>query len=111
MKPLVKIYWLRMGLGVIAALICVGYGVAAGRIPSQVPIDPSQFEADWGLFFNSLSIALLTYLVSYYGIKAKFLHQVEKPQKLLTTGIGIYFICWIVLWVILYTIIAGPPSI
>jgi hypothetical protein len=35
---------------------------------------------------------------------------VEKPQKIASTGIGIYFIAWLVFWVLFYTIIAGPPS-
>jgi hypothetical protein len=32
---------------------------------------------------------------------------VQKPQKLLTAGIGIYFLSWIVFWTLLYTILAG----
>jgi len=31
---------------------------------------------------------------------------VDKPQKLFTMGIGIYFISWLVFWILLYTIIA-----
>jgi hypothetical protein len=108
MKPLEKVYWLRLGLGVVAALICTAYAFAAGLVPHNPPLD---FPTDYRVFFNSLSIALVTYLVSYYAIKAKFLSQVEKPQKLMTTGIGIYFLGWIVVWVLLYTIIAGPPTI
>jgi hypothetical protein len=29
---------------------------------------------------------------------------VEKPQKLVSTGIGVYFMAWIVFWVLFYTI-------
>jgi len=58
-------------------------------------------------FMNSLSIAIIVYLISYYIIKRKFMLQVEKPQKLFTTGIGIYFISWIIFWVLLYTIIVA----
>lgn len=57
-------------------------------------------------FFNSMSIALVVYIISYYIIKRRFMLKVEKPQKLATTGIGIYFISWLVFWVLLYTIIA-----
>jgi len=57
-------------------------------------------------FFNSMSIALVVYIISYYIIKRKFILTVEKPQKLATTGIGIYFISWLVFWILLYTIIA-----
>jgi hypothetical protein len=109
MKPLEKIYWLRLGLGAVVALICVGYGVGAGIIPHNPPLEG--FPTDFRIFFNSMSIALVIYLISYYGIKSKFINQVEKPQKLLTTGIGVYFLSWIVVWTLLYTLIAGSPTL
>jgi len=98
MKTLETIYWLRLALGITAALICIGYGLATGTI--------SNTNFTFNTFMNGISMALVTYLISYYIIKFKFTHKVEKPQKLLTTGIGIYFISWLVFWVILYTIIA-----
>jgi len=57
-------------------------------------------------FINGLTMALVIYIISYYIIKWRFIYKVEKQQKLLTTGIGIYFLSWIVSWVLLYTIIA-----
>jgi hypothetical protein len=103
MTPLQKLYWLRLALGIVAAFICASYGIAAGVIStSEFPLNT---------FFNSLSIALIVYLISYYIMKRKFLLEVEKPQKIATTGIGIYFISWLVFWVLLYTIIAGPPAV
>lgn len=57
-------------------------------------------------FINGLFIGLVTYLISYYAIKLKFMSEVEKPRKLITTGIGIYLLSWMVFWVLLYTIIA-----
>jgi len=103
MNPLEKIYWLRLALGVVAAFICAGYGIAAGVISKEgFPINT---------FFNSLSIALIVYIISYYIIKRRFILKVEKPQKIATTGIGIYFTSWLVIWVLLYTIIAGPPPV
>jgi len=57
-------------------------------------------------FMNSVSIALIVYLISYWIIKRKFMLKVEKPRKIATTGIGIYFIAWLVCWVLLYTIVA-----
>jgi flagellar biosynthesis protein FliR len=98
MKPLVKVYWLRVALGITAALICAGYGIAIGAI--------SKTTFTLNIFFNSMSIALVVYIISYYIIKRKFILTVEKPQKLATTGIGIYFISWLVFWILLYTIIA-----
>ncbi|MDI6904648.1 MAG: hypothetical protein QMD13_04055 [Candidatus Bathyarchaeia archaeon] len=99
MKTLEIIYWLRLALGITAALICIGYGLATGTI--------SNTKFTFNTFMNGISMALVTYLMSYYIIKFKFMHKVEKPQKLLTTGIGIYFISWLVFWVLLYTIIAA----
>jgi hypothetical protein len=104
MNPLEKVYWLRLALGITAAFICAGYGILAG--PEVISKEGFPINT----FFNSLSIALIVYIISYYYvIKRKFLSKVEKPQKLATTGIGIYFISWLVFWVLLYTIIAGPP--
>jgi hypothetical protein len=99
MTPLEKIYWLRLALGIVAALICAGYGIAAGVISNK--------EFPLNTFFNSLSIALIVYIISYYIIKRRFILKVEKPQKLASTGIGIYFTSWLVIWVLLYTIIAA----
>ena len=106
MKPLEKIYWLRLALGITAALICMGYCLAT---PEAIPtVSPGQdFPVDYSVFLNGVSIAVLFYLLSYYVIKWRFIHKVEKPSKLMTTGIGIYFISWIVFWVLLYTILVS----
>jgi hypothetical protein len=58
---------------------------------------------------NNISIALMVYLVSYYAIKRIFEHKVEKPQKIFTMGIGIYFFTWLVSLVLLYTLIIVLP--
>lgn len=102
MKPLETVYWLRFGFGILAALICVGYGVGTNTISSTNFV--------FSMFLNGMSLAIIVYLVSYYYIKSKFKLRVEKPQKLFTAGIGIYFLAWIVLWALLYTIIAGSAS-
>lgn len=58
-------------------------------------------------FFNSASIAILVYIVSYYVLKSRFGTKVSKPQKILTTGIGIYILAWLVIWALAYTLVAG----
>ena len=58
-------------------------------------------------FFNSASIAILVYIVSYYVLKSRFAPRVSKPQKILTAGIGIYIMAWLVIWTLLYTLVAG----
>jgi len=99
MKPLAKVYWLRLALGIIAALVSAGYGYA---VPGAITME----EFPLNTFLNSLSIALIIYMISYYIIKRKYVLYVEKPQKLATMGIGMYFISWLVFWILLYTLIA-----
>lgn len=56
---------------------------------------------------NSGSLAIIIYLLSYYYIRYKFRPLLQKTHKLFTAGIGIYFLAWIVVWALLYTLIAG----
>lgn len=104
MKTLQIIYWVRLALGITAALICTGYGLAAGKIPSVNSL--GEFPVDYSVLMNGVSVALVIYLISYYIIKSRFSLKVEKQQKLVTMGIGIYFISWITFWTLLYTLIA-----
>jgi len=85
------IYWTRVLLGIVAALICTLLNELLGGIS----------------IFNAISIALLVYIISYYVYKARFLTKVEKPQKIFTTGVGAYFITWIVMLTLLFTL-TGP---
>ena len=95
MKPLEKLYWLRFFLGIVAALVCVGYEQAVGLINT---------EFNLVILFNGISFALIVYILSYYVIKPKFILKVDRPQKIFTTGIGIYFLSWLVFWVFFYTV-------
>ena len=96
MKPLIVIYWARLGLGTVAALLSALLALAQGEFSITT-------------FFNGLTVALLVYLVSYYIFKAIFGTKVEKQSKIMTMGIGIYFFTWIVLMILFYTILKGPP--
>jgi hypothetical protein len=58
-------------------------------------------------FFNSASIAIIVYIASYYVLKSKFGTKVSKPQKILTAGIGIYILAWLVIWALLYTLVVA----
>lgn len=102
MTPLEKIYWLRAAFGLLAALLCGAYGIL---VPGAVVRGEFPLET----FMNSLSIALVIYMISYYAIRGMLMGKVEKPQKIMTMGIGIYFFIWLVFWILLYTIIAGAP--
>ncbi|MGB9960424.1 MAG: hypothetical protein ACPLKQ_07935 [Candidatus Bathyarchaeales archaeon] len=97
MKPLEALYWLRFVLGIVAALVCIGYGLATNTVSKDI--------ITFNIFMNGLAFAIIVYMISYYLIKPRLLLKVEKPQKILTTGIGIYFLSWLVFWVLLYTII------
>jgi len=92
---------MRFGLGLVAAVVCVGYMIGAYGM---------SFPQGWApnIFLNSMSVAIVVYLVSYYIIKAKFKLKVEKTQKLFTTGIGVYFLTWLVFFALFYTALAGP---
>lgn len=97
MKPLEVLYWLRFVLGIVAAIICIGFGLATNTISTV---------SDPNVFMRGLAFAIIVYLLSYYMIKPRLLLKVDKPQKILMTGIGIYFLSWLVFWILLYTIIA-----
>lgn len=94
------IYWLRLALGIVAAFVCVGFEMLTGSITTA--------EIATTDFTNGILLAIIIYLLSYYLIiKRKFMFKVEKPQKLFSTGIGIYFLTWLMFWVLLYTITAS----
>lgn len=90
------IYWIRLALSIVAAVISA--------------VVATMFDAlSLNTFLNSVTIALLIYLVSYYVLKAKFMNKVEKQSKIMTMGIFMYFIAWAALFILLYSILEGPP--
>ena len=95
MKPIEIIYWIRVTLSIIAGLISA---VVAKFLNA----------AEFNTFLNGITIALVIYLISYYGLKAKFANQVEKQSKIMSMGIFIYFIAWAVFFILLYSILKGP---
>lgn len=99
MRPLERLYWLRFALGIVAAFVCTGFGLATRTISS------SRFQTD--VLMNGVALALITYLISYFAIKSWLITKVQKPQKLFTTGIGVYLLSWLVFWTLLYTLLAG----
>ncbi len=106
MNVLTKIYWIRVALGAVA-------GLASTAIPilSQSMVGRTLFEqmTDTNTLLNGITTALLIYLISYYIMKSKFASKVEKPTKIMTMGIFIYFFTWLVVWVSITTILIGPP--
>jgi hypothetical protein len=98
MRTLAIIYWLRAALGVVAALFSTILTVYSGVSTGQYVLNA---------ILNGLTIALLVYLISYYVFKARFAAKLEKPSKVMTMGIGIYFFTWIAVWTFFFTIIHG----
>ena len=96
MNALVIIYWIRVALGIVAAVI-------------SAIIATMQNVADLYTFLNGVTIALAIYLLSYYILKAKFANKVEKQSKIMSMGIFIYFIAWAVFFILFYSILTGPP--
>ena len=92
MRPLVLIYWTRLALGIVAALI-------------SALLATMQSASSLNTFLNGITIALLVYIISYYALKAKFRNKVEKQSKIMSMGIGIYFISWAVFFILSYSII------
>ena len=92
MKPIVAIYLIRIGLGIISGML----GGFAALFMSATELTT---------FLNGLTIALAIYLISYYLIKAQFYNRVEKKSKIMTMGIGIFFISWIVFLTFTYTVL------
>jgi hypothetical protein len=90
METLSIIYWCRACLGVVAALICVVGWVLTITLFSSI--------------IQGATFAIIFYLITYYILKIKYLTKVEKPSKIITTGIGAYFLTWIVSWILFYTI-------
>ena len=84
MEPLKVLYWSRVGLGILAALIC-----------ALLMLDN---------FISGLSFGILLYILTYYILKRRFATGTEKQSKVFTMGIGAYFMSWIVSWGLFYTL-------
>ncbi|UCH31159.1 MAG: hypothetical protein JSV05_06525 [Candidatus Bathyarchaeota archaeon] len=95
MDSLTAIYWIRVGLGLIAGFLCAAYVYFS---------NPGELASLYTLL-TGLSLALIFYIISYYFIKLRFFARIEKPSKLMTQGIGIYFFAWIVSWILVVTMI------
>ena len=94
MKTLNLIYVIRIGLGVVAAAI-------AALVVNLKVGNP---------LINGITVALAVYLLTYYLLKMQFMDKVEKPTKMLTMGIGAYFLAFIMCWVLFITPFLAPPT-
>jgi hypothetical protein len=83
LETLNLIYTIKIFLGFLAAIICLILGI------NQI--------------INGGAIAALIYLVSDRILRQIFIEKVEKVTIVTKTGVGIYIITWLFLWIILYT--------
>lgn len=96
MKPSESLYWIRAGLGAVVGGLTALYDYVV-NIP--------QASTDLNDLFTGLAFAFIFFIITYYILKIRYLNKFEKRSKLITTGIGTYFLLWIVVWVLLHTII------
>lgn len=104
MNTLTKIYWIRVALGVVAGLISTSVSLIS---QSMTGTSILKQVSDTSTLLNGIIIALLFYLISFYAMKAKYYSQVEKPSKIMSMGIFIYFFTWLVVWVLTLSAIIG----
>ena len=93
MTPVVQLYCIRIVLGIIAAAISAVVAILIGN------------ATEISTLLNSVTIAVIIYLLSYYFFKATYKNKIEKQSKILSTAIGMYFFTWIAFFVLFYTTI------
>ena len=93
MTPVVQLYCIRIVLGIVAAVLSAVVAFLIGNV------------ADISSFVNSLTVALLVYLLSYYILRATYKNKIEKQSKIMSTGVGMYFFTWIAFLILFYTTI------
>ncbi|MGD6853355.1 MAG: hypothetical protein ACQCN6_14950 [Candidatus Bathyarchaeia archaeon] len=92
MTPITQLYWSRVAMGIVAAVITAIFATF-------------QPMMDYTTLINSITVALLVYFVTYYIFRAVYKTKIEKQSKILSTGIGMYFFTWIAFFVLFYTVI------
>ncbi len=84
MKPLSVIYWTKVCLGIVAGALCVAIG--------------------FNNFLYGLFLSIYFYIITHYILKQLFIAKVKESSKVLKTGIGAYFLTWIVAWIVFYSL-------
>lgn len=89
LEPLRLISWIKAGLGILAAVICI-----------LLPADN---------LISGIVVGFSTYVISDKILRRLFIDKVDEPSNLWKTGIGTYIIAWVFFWVLLFTLINPPP--
>ncbi|HIE14284.1 TPA: hypothetical protein EYP70_03325 [Candidatus Bathyarchaeota archaeon] len=85
MDPLDTIYWIKLCLGVLAAIICILL-----RVNNLI---------------TGTGIGFATYAISDRILRQIFIDKIEKSTEVTKTGAGIYAITFLFSWILLYTFI------
>ena len=85
MEPLNVIYLTKVLLGALTAIICL-----------IIPVTD---------LITGVGVGLMVYLLSDRLLKQIFIEKVEKQSTVTKTGIGIYIIVWVFLWILIFTIL------
>ena len=85
MEPLKVIYLIKVLLGASTAIICL-----------IIPVTD---------LITGVGVGLMVYLLSDRLLKQIFIEKVEKQSTVTKTGIGIYIIVWVFLWILIFTIL------
>jgi len=94
LKTLNIIYCIRIGFGILAALVAT----LVVNLKVGAPL------------MNGVTVGLAVYLVSFYLLKWLFMNKVEKPTKILTMGVGAYALTFVFCWVLFVTPFLAPPT-
>lgn len=64
--------------------------------------------------WEELSLAITAYLLTYYVLRFGFRidpNKLSRKSQILTLGIGTFFLTWILVWVLTFTILTGPTRV
>ena len=98
MKPSTSLYWIRAVLGVTIGALDALYDYSVGNLAQTHVLSINDL-------FTGLAFALLFFIVTYYVLKILYVDKFQKKSKIISTGIGTYFILWIVAWILIDSII------
>ncbi len=92
LKPTSVIYYSRLTAGILMGIVSTAL---SGYDPSG---------------YLQLSLAITAYLFTYYVLRFGFKidpAKLRSKNQILTLGIGTFFLVWILVWILSYTVFVG----
>jgi len=84
MEPLNIIYWIKLALGALTAIVCMILKV--------------------NNVLSGIMLGIAIYLISDKILRQIFIAKVSKLSDITKTGLSIYISSWIFFWALLYTL-------